>query len=675
MSYSIISLLALILNLIINWKTFKSIRGRSGELKKEQKSVLRYRYFLTVSNCYFIADIGWGILYEYHDLDALYPVLYIDCVLYFLFMFMTMLTWMRYIVAYLDKYDRRSKALLYAVWGMFTLGLIYLMINRFYPFIFSFNEKHEYITEPGRHIAFILQIALYMITTIYMFYIARKSVGGERVRYRAVGFTCFVMDLFLILQILNPKYPSYATGLIIGICVIHAFVEAGEMQEKVIYNHIASSLAEDYEAMYYINIETGEFREFSTSHEYDSMNVPVGGRDFYAETRLNIDKYVHPDDRDFARDLYYKETMLKNLEDKKSYSYKYRLMIDGQPRHFQFTVMRADDDKHFILCEKDIEDEITAENIRLENQKKHVTFTQIAEILAVNYDVIYYVDANDSSYISYECRNIYGELDVQKSGNDFFEESRNDISKIVYKSDRDFVLRFIDKDHIISTLKNQKSCRLDYRIVAFKKTHYVRMTVRKATNGTHYIFGIENIDNEVKREKQHLKALNTEKELARRDELTGVKNKTAYNELEKSIQTNLDSGVNYLPFALVVCDGNNLKKINDTEGHVAGDEFIKKAAKLLCDIFVHSPVFRVGGDEFVVFLGGNDFANRESLMKSLRAQVRENLQTKAGPVVASGMAEYIPETDRLVTHIFDRADKAMYKNKQELKKEESLLAK
>ena len=83
-------------------------------------------------------------------------------------------------------------------------------------------------------------------------------------------------------------------------------------------------------------------------------------------------------------------------------SYKYRVMLGGHPKYFQFTVMNAYDDRHFVLYEKDIDDEITAENMRLENQKKHVTFSQIAEILAVNYDVIYYVDAEDSSYISYE---------------------------------------------------------------------------------------------------------------------------------------------------------------------------------------------------------------------------------------------------------------------------------
>ena len=580
-----------------------------------------------------------------------------------------MLTWMRSVVAYLNKKRRRSKILLAAVWFIFFLGLICLMINRFYPFIFSFNDKHEYVMESGRHIAFILQVVLYLVIAVYTFIIAYKSNGGDKVRYRIVGFICLLMILFLIIQIFNSKFPFYSAGLIIGICMVHSIVEAGERKEGRIYDNIAKSLAEDYEAMYYINIESGKFLEFSKSEEYASMNVPVLGRDFYKETCDNIEYFVHPDDREFAKNLHRKETMLNNLKDRKSYSYKYRVIIDGQPRYFQFTVLRTNDDKHFVLYEKDINDEITVENMRLENQKKQVTFTQIAEILAVNYDVIYYVDAKDSSYISYECRNIYGEVEVQKTGDNFFEDSRIDISNIVHKTDREEVLNFFSKDNLSQTLTNQKSCSLNYRIVAFKKIHYVRMTAQKTSNGTHYIIGIENIDNEIKKEKQQLKALNTERELARRDELTGVKNKTAYNELEQSVQKNIENGMDYLPFGLVVCDTNDLKKINDSKGHVAGDDYIKNSAKLLCDIFVHSPVFRVGGDEFVVFLRGDDYSNKKELMKKLQDVVRQNIKMNAGPVLASGMAEYIPGKDCLVSEIFDRADKAMYKNKREIKKE------
>ncbi|MCR5356000.1 MAG: diguanylate cyclase [Lachnospiraceae bacterium] len=671
MDYSIVSVLALILNLIINHEAFRYFRVRSKDQNPEQQAVIRYNHFLMAANCYFIADIAWGILYEYHSVNVLFPFLYSDCVLYFIFMFFTMLTWMRYIVAYLDKRGRRSKVLLSAVWTMFSLGLIYLMVNRFYPFIFSFNEEHEYITEPGRHIAFVLQIALYMVTMVYMLYIARKSSGGEKVRYMAVGLTCFVMDLFLILQILDPGYPSYATGLMIGICVIHSFVEADEKKEKEVYDHIATGLAEDYEAMYYIDIETGEYREFSTSEEYESMNVPVEGRDFYGETLANIERYVHPDDREFAGSLYNKETMLENLKDRRSYSYKYRIMVGGQPRYFRFTVMRANDDRHFVLYEKDIDDEITAETIRMEKQKKHITFSRIAESLASNYDVIYYVDASDSSYISYECKNIYGKLDMKKSGDDFYAESRKDIPQIVHKNDRDLVSGFIDRDHMISALKDRKRSSIDYRIMAGRTVHHVRMTVRKTSDSTHFIIGIENIDAEVKREKQHLKALNTEKELARRDELTGIKNKTAYNEMMNSVQESIDGSMDSPPFALVVCDANNLKKINDSEGHVAGDEYIKGSAMLLCEVFDHSPVFRVGGDEFVVFLRDSDYLNRIELMKELRGRIRENIRSGSGPILASGMAEFAPGTDSLVSEIFDRADKEMYEDKQDLKSAES----
>ena len=668
MFYSIVSTLALILNLIINRDSFKNIRLRSGEQESEQRAIRRYSLFLLASDLYFISDIAWGILYENHEADGLFPFLYADCVLYFLFMFLTMLTWIRYVVAYLDKHGRRSKTLLYAVWIMFTLALIYLMINSVHPFIFSFNAQHEYITEPGRHIAFVLQIALYMVTSTYMLHIARKSSGEDRVRYSAVGLTCLAMELFLVLQILDPRYPSYAMGLMIGICVVNSFVEASEKKEKEIYDHIATGLAEDYEAMYYIDIETGEYREFSKSEEYESMNVPVIGRDFYSETQDNIERFVHPDDREFAGSLYDKDTMLKNLEGKKSYSYKYRIMFGGQPRYFRFTVMRANDDRHFVLYEKDIDDEITAETMRLENQKKHITFSQIAESLASNYDVIYYVDAKDASFVSFECKNIYGKLDMKKSGDDFYAESRKDIPMIVHKNDRDMVLEFLDRDHMISSLKNSKECSIDYRIMAGRRSHYVRMTARKTGDSSHFIIGLENIDAEVKREKQHLKALNTEKELARRDELTGVKNKTAYLELEKSVQSNIDNGMDYLPFAIVICDANNLKKINDSEGHTAGDEYIRESAMMLCDIFDHSPVFRVGGDEFVVFLRGNDYSNRAQLMNRLREQVRDNLRSGSGPVMASGIAEYVPESDSLVSEIFDRADREMYEDKQELKK-------
>ena len=666
MYYSCVDFFIIIIHLIINRQAFdkRSIEDSADEAWKKEATC--YRRFILMSTCFYIIDLFWGVLYDLHKVSGLFPIIYSCTILFFLFMFLTMQTWIHYIVAYLNKRHRRSKVLLYFAWAMFALGIVVLMVNRFHPFIFSFNDDHEYLAESGRYTVFLFQIVVHMITSVYMIHIARKSIGDEKNRYFAVGLSALSMGVFQILQIFDPMFPLYAMGLLVGTCVNHSFVQAGEKKAKERYDNIARSLAEDYEAIYYINSETGEYREYSTSSEYDSMNVPMVGKDFFTETQANAERYAHPDDRDFAKSNYIKDIMIRNLEDRKSYSYKYRIMVGGQSRYFRFTVIRADEN-HIVLCEKDIDDEVTAESMRLESQKNTVTFTRIAESLASNYDLIYYVELSTDNYITYESNDIYGLLQIRHTSVDFFGECVNNIDKIIHKPDRDKVLEFLDKDHLLSTLESHKMPGIDYRMLVNGKPVYHRMSVRKTSDGTHIIIGVENVDEEIRKEKEVLKALSNEKELARRDELTGLKNKTAYIELEKSVESNIENGMDYLPFALVVCDANDLKKINDTQGHAAGDEYLKDSAKLLCGIFTHSPVFRIGGDEFAVFLRGDDYTNRDELMGKLKKRVLGNKSAGFGPVIASGMAEYDKDKDVEFSDVFERADSRMYEDKQKLK--------
>lgn len=666
MLYSTVAALALILNTILNWDALRNVRFRVGNQDK-RLVYFRYGHFLLASNFYFLAGFLWGVLYDYRSVPGVFPFLYSDTVFYFIFMLATMLTWARYIVAYLNKNNRRSKLLLHGVWAMFMFGIIYLMVNRFYHFIFSFDNSHNYIPGSGRYVTFVLQIIFYLVTSIYMMQVALRSGGRKKIKYMTVAITSIVICFFTFIQVRFTYYPYYAMGLIVGICLVHTFIEAGEKEEKEIHDHIASTMAEDYEVIYYIDIETGEFLEFAKSQKFKSLNIPVEGKDFFSEVKKMAEEHVYADDREYAAGFYDMETMLKNLEGRRSFSFKYRVISFGEPRFTLFTVMRTSDKKYLIFFVKDIEDELDAEKKQKESQKKTVTFTQIAEGLASNYDDIYYVNIADSSYVSYAVNNIYGQLQVNQSGDDFYAESFSNIPKIVHKQDQEMLKEFMDKDSMLSVLDSHKVCSLEYRLIVSGKTKYVRMTARKTSDGTHFIIGIENIDKEIKREKQHIKALKTEKELARRDELTGIKNKTAYRELEESVQVNMDNGLDYLSYALIVCDANNLKKINDTQGHAAGDEYIKASAKLLCNIFVHSPVFRIGGDEFVVFLRGSDYSSKNELMEKLRGQVLDNQKTGSGPVLASGIAEYDMKNDNFVSDVFDRADKEMYENKQKLK--------
>jgi diguanylate cyclase (GGDEF)-like protein len=199
------------------------------------------------------------------------------------------------------------------------------------------------------------------------------------------------------------------------------------------------------------------------------------------------------------------------------------------------------------------------------------------------------------------------------------------------------------------------------------KTQYTGMSVTYSSDHSHFIICVENRDEDVRREQEHLAALSMANEMARRDELTRTNNKTAYQEAEKELQKQIEAGCD--PFGIVVCDINGLKAINDTEGHKAGDAYIKASGMLICRVFQHSPVFRIGGDEFAVILKGEDYENRERLLSELKQQTEDNLHNGKGPVAASGIAEYRPHEDSTVGDVFNRADSRMYEDKLRLKEQ------
>ena len=163
----------------------------------------------------------------------------------------------------------------------------------------------------------------------------------------------------------------------------------------------------------------------------------------------------------------------------------------------------------------------------------------------------------------------------------------------------------------------------------------------------------------------HNREMENASQKAYKDGLTGVKNKLAYLESLRDLELQAkDHGFD--GYGVVVFDLNGLKTINDTMGHEAGDEFLKKACRLICEHYKHSPVYRVGGDEFVVILNGSDFDNRVYLQTQFDKKIDENVG-KDSLIVSSGMAVFDPEIDESYTEVFIRADKRMYERKMALK--------
>ena len=385
MYYASIGIISLIVMIIINIEALKKVENTSANEIR-----LKYRQYLFALLTFLCSDILWGAFYE----QRWVILTYITTCVFFGSMALSVLLWTRSVVAFSGSKGATGKLLVFSGWTVFLFVIVVLVVNLFFPIVFSFKEDKEYDPLPARHIGLILQIILFLVTSVYSMVMAFRSAKPSSFQYKTIAASGFIMSFFIAVQMEFPLMPFYSMGCLFGTCLIHTFIYT----------------------------------------------------DREAERKLEI---------------------------------------------------------------------------------------AIA------------------------------------------------------------------------------------------------------------------------------------KQRAYKDGLTNVRNKLAYLEYLSDLETLVEKG-ELKEYGIVVFDVNGLKAVNDTLGHEAGDEYIKSACRIICIQFDHSPVFRVGGDEFVAILQGGDFAKRDELVAAFRKKIDENLKNGA-VIVACGLAVYDPASDNSYNDVFRRADESMYEQKRALK--------
>ena len=282
---------------------------------------------------------------------------------------------------------------------------------------------------------------------------------------------------------------------------------------------------------------------------------------------------------------------------------------------------------------------------------------------------IYYVDLETGTYAEFVASDGYRDLKLEISGTDFFGEVQRNIPKAVYAGDQERLARAIQRAPLEAALAEFPAFFIDYRVVSGGKLVHCRLKAADAEPGNrrHVILGVSNVHGQIseiqRREAELARALRLAQEFAGRDALTGVKTKRVFAATEEDWNRRMAEGG--CSFAVVVCDVNGLKEVNGTLGRQADDQLIKDAATIVCTTFKHSPVYRIGGDEFVAVLSGADYEDRLDLIRNIQEKV-EQAAMEGGVVLACGMAEF-DSMDKCFADVFNRADQAMYENKKMLK--------
>jgi len=290
------------------------------------------------------------------------------------------------------------------------------------------------------------------------------------------------------------------------------------------------------------------------------------------------------------------------------------------------------------------------EETELEVDKKMEILLSIAEI----YNTLHVVDLKEFTFVEF-ASNDYVRAYVTPGGKDACNQMRTAISNLVVPEDRDSAMEFTELSTVKERMKGKKVISMD-----FKGIHYGWLRASFIVNQMdvdetpkQVLFSTEIIDEDRRREEMLLRRSTT-------DELTGFYNRHAFETDITELQKNR------LPdnLAIISFDINELKIINDSVGHAAGDELIKAAAHCIRSCFgEHGKVYRIGGDEFVSIVNAS-VENLNILIEKLM-QMTENYKGEYINHVALsvGAASRMEFTDESIIELEKIADKRMYESK------------
>ncbi len=441
-----------------------------------------------------------------------------------------------------------------------------------------------------------------------------------------------------------------------------------DISKRLTYSQITRTLSRDYFKIFRVNMNTGEYVEYIPHIDNQQLDVERDGKDFFKDLEITFSNRIHPEDKEHYDTVINKENVVRVLSSGDVLTLNYRILIDGTPTYIRIkgTCIDPCDVSSVIVGVTNIDAHMQRLAEYERSERESISHSDILEALASDYFCIYYVDTITDDFKLFNASKQYLSLGINITGHDFFNDGTK-FADLISEYDRAHYEKTFKKENVMSILSISPSFSHTFLANINGNMEYIQIKATRieAIDNHHIVVALSNVDDRVRQEQSFSKSLREAQHAANIDSLTGVKSKYAFKEIESKLNSNIKDGT-IEPFALTICDVNNLKIINDTQGHKAGDEYIISATHLICKLFKHSPVYRIGGDEFAVISKGEDYKNINTIIAKFNDFVEKN--KKEGKVVISiGNSKYDSSVDTNIQTIFDRADKAMYERKKQLK--------
>lgn len=426
---------------------------------------------------------------------------------------------------------------------------------------------------------------------------------------------------------------------------------------------IAFALSTKYISIYHVNLDKDIFsiQQITAGLRTEVSNFVKQPQTFSGAIESYIKLFVSPDDQDFLRQTFERDNILKRFRNEPNFSVRYKVKPNPQHQTY-FEIYFVDTSKnrneHLMVISWRCVDDLMVKEIAyqkilkmtLDNTNK--TYKEILNLQSSGI-VAYYANSKKIIIINEAAYKILGTERIENLEEDFYKLIKQwkieDPKKLFY---------------ILKNLKlDQKPFQFEFTLMNNKaqKTNIIAHAKKIILDGDReevVLITLTDITEKIKLQ-EHLQFL------SETDSLTQIPNRSYGEQQIREIIEKKEEG------AFCLLDVDKFKFINDTFGHIAGDTVLKTVASTLKNSFRKKDiVFRLGGDEFGVFL--RDIKN-ESEAKKVVGVFKSEMKkfdfyfTRSVSVTLSigvTLCDYSNDDESFDT-IYVRADSAMYKSKKD----------
>nr|MCR4891875.1 EAL domain-containing protein [Lachnospiraceae bacterium] len=242
------------------------------------------------------------------------------------------------------------------------------------------------------------------------------------------------------------------------------------------YADIARALASDYRNIYYVDLKTEEFIEYSASSAEEIAEERHGGV-FFSGMRVAAMSQIYEADRELFLTHFTKENVMKELDGQGTFTMTYRELDEGKPVFVNMRVTRMyPDDDHIIIGVRAIDSHVKQKEIIDRIKKSQDTLASVMA-LTNGYLVLYMVDPKNDHYIEYAAAKEYEALGCSKMGENFFNQVIIDEKRAGWEGDHEFFSARFSKQQVMDEIKSKGIYKLSYSIVLEGKRKPISLVI------------------------------------------------------------------------------------------------------------------------------------------------------------------------------------------------------